>query len=99
MPSHARHKYLRRVTWNQVGNEKIDGNRGPERNKIKTNSTEQITHAYPFPNGRPQAPSLLYTNGAAPQYSRGGACPRPATLLNWLQVQENILDVCIDRRP
>src|SRR5258707_4229378 len=54
MPSHAGHKYFRRVTWNQVGNEKIDGNRGPERNKIKTNSTEQITHAYPFPNGRLQ---------------------------------------------
>src|SRR5260221_12929465 len=76
MPSHAGHKYFRRVTWGQVGNEKIDGNRGPERNKIKTNSTEQITHAYPFPNGRPQGTPLLYTNGAAPfVYSRRGAFP------------------------
>src|SRR5258708_4338033 len=55
MPSHAGHKYLRRVTWNQVGNEKIDGNRDPERNKIKTNSAEQIPHAYPLPTGRVQA--------------------------------------------
>src|SRR5258708_39518428 len=79
MPSHAGHKYFRRVTWGQVGNEKIDGNRGPERNKIKTNSTEQITHAYPFPNGRPQGTPLLYTNGAAPfVYSRRGACPPPS---------------------
>src|SRR5258708_31905476 len=51
MLSHAGHKYFRRVTWDQVGNEKIDGNRGPERNKIKTNSTEQITHAYRLPIG------------------------------------------------
>src|SRR5437773_2630162 len=53
MPSHARHKYLRRVTWNQMGNEEIDCNRSPERNKIKTNATEQITHAYPLPEERP----------------------------------------------
>src|SRR6266851_245694 len=90
MPSHAGHKYFRRVTWDQVGNEKIDGNRGPERNKIKTNSTEQITHAYRLPTGRPQgspqpcivgaglAPALLLWSLPPPCYF--GACPRPATL-------------------
>src|SRR6266566_8203498 len=82
MPSHTGHKQLRRVAWNQVGNEKVDGNCSPERNKIKTNSTEQITHAYPLPKVRPQGSSLQHTPGAAPPavYCRGGACPRPVTL-------------------
>src|SRR5713101_5329984 len=60
MPSHAGHKYFRRVTWDQVGNEKIDGNRGPERNKIKTNATEQITHAYPFLETRARATARVH---------------------------------------
>src|SRR5438309_6603825 len=82
MPSHTGHKQLRRVAWNQVGNEKIDGNRGPERNKIKTNSTKQITHAYPLPKVRPQriVPTTHAWSGSPAVYCRGGACPRPATL-------------------
>src|SRR5258708_35208852 len=86
MPSHAGHKYFRRVTWDQVRNEKIDGNRGPERNKIKTNSTEQITHAYPFPSERPQgnAPTIHEWSSSPFVYSRGEGKPRPATLLSWL---------------
>src|SRR2546421_2344276 len=84
MPSHTGHKQLRRVAWNQVGNEKVDGNCSPERNKIKTNSTKQITHAYPLPTGREQAPPLLYTNRAAPQpYYIVGAGRAPAPLLSF----------------
>src|SRR5258707_12378303 len=80
MPSHAGHKYFRRVTWDQVGNEKIDGNRGPERNKIKTNSTEQITHAYRLPTGRPQESPQPGIVGAGLAPAPPPSCPRPPTL-------------------
>src|SRR2546421_11622139 len=81
MPSHTGHKQLRRVAWNQVGNEKIDGNRGPQRNKIKTNSTKQITHAYPLPKVRPQriVPTTHAWSGSPSVYCRGGAWPRPVS--------------------
>src|SRR6266849_1743187 len=59
--------------------------------------------------GRPQGSPLQYTNGATLQSCIVGAglapalviwtSPRPATLLNRLQVQENILDVWIFRGP
>jgi hypothetical protein len=49
MSSHAGQKDLRRIPWSQVGNQKIDGYRGPERNKIKTNATEQMTHEHLLP--------------------------------------------------
>src|SRR5436309_2087121 len=79
MPSHTGHKQLRRVAWNQVGNEKVDGNCSPERNKIKTNSTEQITHAYPLPKVRPQriVPTTHARSGSPAVYCRGGASSHP----------------------
>src|SRR5260370_5883099 len=80
MPSHAGHKYFRRVTWDQVGNEKIDGNRGPERNKIKTNSTEQITHAYRLPTGRPQGSPQPCIVGAGIAPPPPPSWPPPACL-------------------
>src|SRR5258708_36264920 len=79
MPSHAGHKYFRRVTWDQVGNEKIDGNRGPERNKIKTNSTEQITHAYRLPTGRPQGSPQPCIVGAGLGPPPLHFCPPPSS--------------------
>src|SRR5258708_18793283 len=81
MPSHAGHKYFRRVTWDQVGNEKIDGNRGPERNKIKTNSTEQITHAYRLPTGRPQGSPQPCIVGAGLDPPPLLSFPPPATFV------------------
>jgi hypothetical protein len=47
--SHPGHEDLRRVPWHQMGHQKIDRDRGPERNKIKTKTTEQMTHADSLP--------------------------------------------------
>src|SRR5205085_3922302 len=80
MPSHTGHKQLRRIAWNQVGNEKIDCNRRPQRNKIKTNSTKQITHAYLFQQGGGKPAPTIHGWGAAPRVNVGAGLA-PALLL------------------
>src|SRR5215471_229080 len=62
MSSHAGHKYFCRVTGNHAGNKKINCYRCPERDKIETNSTEYVTHVYPFPTARPQELATIGVN-------------------------------------
>src|SRR5579859_7097755 len=88
---HASHESLGRLTRRQVRDDEIRRDRSPERNKIKTYTTYQVTHAISFQDSYQRLPGVA--PGATGRHIAPSVAPQSLRLATpsilWLVASPN----------